>query len=112
MREGDAIIVAGNGHRDTREFGRDRLGIDALLHHRDAQRHVDLARPAGRPGDDAAFDADLHGHDAGAHVAFARGADDGSLVAQAEYTGFGALGVIPNQELHRYSHCEVRRLNV
>ena len=113
MGEIDPVDRVGHRHCFAPEFRCHRLGIGALLHHGDAQRHIDGAGYAGRAGDDATLDADLHGHDAGVHVAFARGADDAALVAHVERAGFTLAGLAADQKRGRAeAHGHLRAIEI
>ena len=68
-------------------LGEDGLFGHAVLHHRDAQRHVDQGRRARRTGNDAALDPDPRGDLRPVEGAIARGAGDGGLEAQIGAAG-------------------------
>ena len=101
MGEGDAVDRRDDGNRDFCEFRRNGFRVDALVHHRDAQRHVKRTWTASRARDDTAFDADLHGHNAGDDMAFTRGADDRTLVAQIKRAGLVAFRFAGDRERRR-----------
>src|SRR5665213_2831599 len=101
MGESGAVDRVVQSRRFAAELRYNGLGIDAFLHHHNAQRHVKRTGAAGRAGDDAAFDADLHGHDASVNVTFARGAQDRTLVAHVERGGLAFTRLAANHQGRR-----------
>ena len=78
MHERHRGLSGRNVDRQAIELADDRLRVRPLLHHGEAQRHVDPPGTARRTEQDAALHADLHGHHAAERGAFARGLPDAS----------------------------------
>src|ERR1043165_933167 len=90
MHERHAGLARRNGDGELVELAQHRFRRGSLLHHRHAQRDIDLAGAAGGAEQHAAFDANLHGHDASERRALACHLPDRDLIARGHRPGLGA----------------------